>query len=193
VFPIGGLWLVAGLAGAHGPTDGEFRFITPSLLVAVAAFLIAWGAVVVLSRGPVLGIACCALFALGLGLVLLGPLTPYANDRSSRELAARIAPGDRVVAFQSFPTSLPFYLRRPVTLVSDTAHELTSNYVIGQRERLLGRDPLLRIGQLPDAFDPPPAYVVTSLSQVRRLQRLSRSPLEPVYTGRRIVLLRPVS
>jgi 4-amino-4-deoxy-L-arabinose transferase-like glycosyltransferase len=192
VLPLAVVALTAGLSGL-GATHGEFRIVTPSFLTAVGGFLLVWGAVAFMSRGPVLIVACCALFAPGLGAALLGPLTPYAEGRSSRELAARIGPGDRVVGFEFFPTALPFYLRRQVTLVSDTAHELTSNYVISRREQLLGREPLLRTPQLADALATAPSYLVTSTWRVRRLQRLSPAPLERVYTGRRAVLLRPLS
>jgi hypothetical protein len=37
-----------------------------------------------------------------------------------------------------------------------------------------------------------PAYLLTSTWRVQRLRRLSPSPLESVYTGRREVLLRPL-
>jgi len=187
--PFAVIVLIAGLMG-YRVTHGDFRVITPSLLIAVAVFLLAWATVVLASRGTVVTVACCALFAPLLGATLLGPLTSYAEGRSSRALAAWIGPSDRIVCFESFPTALPFYLQRSIPLVSDTAHELTSNYVIAQRERLLGRDPLLPVTQLADVLGTNPAYLLTTTWRVQRLRRLSPSPLESVYTGRREVLLR---
>jgi 4-amino-4-deoxy-L-arabinose transferase-like glycosyltransferase len=184
--------LIAGLTG-YRVTHGEFRVVTPSVLTAVAVYLLAWATVVLASRRPVVTVGCCALFAPLLGAALLGPLTSYAEGRSSRALAARIGASDRVVCFESFPTALPFYLQRRIPLVSDTAHELTSNYVIAQRDRLLGREPLLPVTQLADALGTSPAYLLTSTWRVQRLRRLSPSALESVYTGRREVLLRPLS
>jgi hypothetical protein len=40
------------------------------------------------------------------------------------------APGAEIVAVDSYVSSLPFYFRRPVTVLSPDAEELTSNYLI---------------------------------------------------------------
>ena len=189
--PFAVIVLIAGLMG-YRVTHGEFRVITPSMLIAVAIFLLAWATVVLASRGTIVIVASCALFAPLLGATLLGPLTSYAEGRSSRALAAWIGPSDRIVCFESFPTALPFYLQRSIPLVSDTAHELTSNYVIAQRGRLLGREPLLPVAQLADVLGTNPTYVLTSTWRIQRVRRLSPSRLESVYTGRREVLLRPL-
>ena len=82
------------------------------------------------------------------GIVMLGLSLPIAaipivgaelmsaigTDRSARELARAIdelaGPGAQVVTIESFPTSLPFYLRRPVVVATDDGSELTSNYLL---------------------------------------------------------------
>ena len=62
------------------------------------------------------------------------------------------------------------------------------------RARLIGQDGLLPVARLPDALDATsPGYLLTSTWRLERLQRLSPVRLEPVYTERREVLLRPVS
>jgi 4-amino-4-deoxy-L-arabinose transferase-like glycosyltransferase len=54
-------------------------------------------------------------------------------ERSSRALAEAVAPfvpeHGEVVAIGTYPLSLPFYLRRTLTLATTDGHELTSNYV----------------------------------------------------------------
>ena len=60
-------------------------------------------------------------------------LPRYADTRSSRALAARLPklPENTEYACMScFPSGLPFYLKRLVTLISDDGKELTSNYVL---------------------------------------------------------------
>lgn len=64
----------------------------------------------------------------------MAPLKHYYSVDSSRELAHMILESpDRslpIYGFYYFRTSLPFYLRRPVGLVSTDGDEITSNYVI---------------------------------------------------------------
>ncbi len=74
-----------------------------------------------------------ALPVLGIPFSGGGFLTVMAGDRSSRDLAASIeaaARGARVVGVEAYPTSLRYYLDRPVLLSSESAAELTSNYVV---------------------------------------------------------------
>ena len=68
-------------------------------------------------------------------------VTVVTRDRSSRELAASIeaaAPRARVVGVEAYPTSLRYYLDRPVLLSSASAAELTSNYVVSRIAELRG-------------------------------------------------------
>jgi hypothetical protein len=63
-----------------------------------------------------------------------GLMSAIGTDRSARDLAGAIdrlaGPDAQVVAIESFPTSLPFYLRRPVIVATDDGSELTSNYLL---------------------------------------------------------------
>src|SRR5262249_60365421 len=68
---------------------------------------------------------------------LLAPVEPWSNPRSGRSLAKLLPPNARVVSFEAFHTSLPFYLGRPLPLLSRTAGELTSNYICAQRDRFV--------------------------------------------------------
>jgi 4-amino-4-deoxy-L-arabinose transferase-like glycosyltransferase len=59
-------------------------------------------------------------------------LRAYADSVSSRPLSARIEvenPGGDVAMLECFSTGLPFYLDRPVFLVSRDGAETTSNYI----------------------------------------------------------------
>ncbi len=67
------------------------------------------------------------------------PLESYTEHRSSRSFAAFIPPAAPVIAFDTFRTALPFYLRRPVPLLSRTGAALTISYVVNQRARSRGR------------------------------------------------------
>ncbi|HEV2245464.1 MAG TPA: glycosyltransferase family 39 protein [Terriglobia bacterium] len=64
------------------------------------------------------------------------PLQLFASAKSSRALAHTILDSPQrnfpIYGYYYFRTGLPFYLRRPVGLISSTADELTSNYVVTQ-------------------------------------------------------------
>ncbi len=111
-------------------------------------------AVTIPSTAVTLGAVCllaATLVTAGIrsrGIVMLGLSLPIAaipivgadlmsaigRDRSARELASAIdelaGPEAQVVTIESFPTSLPFYLRRPVVVATDDGSELTSNYLL---------------------------------------------------------------
>lgn len=61
-------------------------------------------------------------------------LSAYGETRSARALAARVSnllpPNAEIACLNCFPNGLPFYLRRPITVLSDSGKELTSNYIL---------------------------------------------------------------
>jgi len=94
-------------------------------------------------RGAVLSLATFVMLAVSIPLLLLRwvrPLEIYAEAISSRQLASTVlASPERdqpVYGFYYFRTSLPFYLRRPVGLVTESGGETTSNYVSSEWTRL---------------------------------------------------------
>ncbi|HEV2178184.1 MAG TPA: phospholipid carrier-dependent glycosyltransferase [Terriglobia bacterium] len=95
------------------------------------------------TRGRTAWWTTLATLALVFPLLLLrwiAPLRSYAAADSSRELAETIqASSERdlpVYAYHYFRTGLPFYLGRPVTLVTADGAETTSNYVVSRYDRL---------------------------------------------------------
>ena len=97
-------------------------------------------------------VACC--FPLML-IRCFHPLELFASAKSSRALAQTILENPQrnlpIYGFYYFRTSLPFYLRRPVGLVSSTADELTSNYVVTQWPRIQKE---IQAGRLPRKLAP---------------------------------------
>ena len=93
-------------------------------------------------------IACLALLLPALLASAAPSFVAYAQTRSSRGVARTILaldPETEVACLRCFPSALPFYLGRPVTLVSDDASELRSNYVLFR----IGRDGALPPGVVP--------------------------------------------
>lgn len=92
-------------------------------------------------------VACCFPLIL---LRCFHPVELFASAKSSRTLAQTILASPQknipVYGYYYFRTSLPFYLRRPVGLISSAADELTSNYIVTQwprikKESMAGRLP----------------------------------------------------
>lgn len=87
-------------------------------------------------RGGSLALTSLALAAVAtpfLAVRWLGPLDLYAAENSSRRLARTILTSPErdlpVYGFYYFRTGLPFYLARPVGLITTDGDELTSHYV----------------------------------------------------------------
>jgi len=87
-------------------------------------------------RGKWFSVLALALLALTTPALLarwIGPIRAYADTNSSRRLASTILSSPEqdlpIYGFYYFRTGLPFYLRRPVGLVTTDANELTSNYL----------------------------------------------------------------
>jgi 4-amino-4-deoxy-L-arabinose transferase-like glycosyltransferase len=103
-----------------------------------------------LSRPKLVPVASFALLAVIVPLLLLRwavPLEGYAEARSSRQLAREILTSPErslpIYGYYYFRTSLPFYLKGPVGLVTSGGSETTSNYIAAQfrvlRQDILGR------------------------------------------------------
>ena len=124
-------------------------------------------------RSRRLAILTLSLLAATVPVLLLRwrvPLKTYATISSSSRLAERIlSTPDRsldIYGYYYFRTSLPFYLRRPIGLVTTDGNELTSNYVASRwpemRQHARAQDP----EQAPQGSLPP-----------HRAQTLQTNPL----------------
>jgi hypothetical protein len=106
-------------AGSRGP-DFEGRAAAGSRLLAV------------MGRAP----AALLVIAMWLPLTVaagFGPVLRYADENSSRALAAELRKiggnGVRVVAVHCLPTGIDYYMGRLVPVVTETGAEFTSTYV----------------------------------------------------------------
>jgi 4-amino-4-deoxy-L-arabinose transferase-like glycosyltransferase len=116
-----------------------FAMLKPSILytgLILAALAVMGRNIAGRARGRSLSLAAFVLLALTAPMLLvrwIAPLRIYAETNSSRRLADTIlASPERampIYGYYYFRTSLPFYLRRPVALVTTGGNELTSNYL----------------------------------------------------------------
>ncbi len=139
------LWLVLGGAalalglGARPQLLSRVEGIASATVAAVAvalgaAWLLAGAAAWLSSRSTLRALCALSLPPVAL-LFLSAPLVEgVGTRRSARSLAQSIesayGAGIEVVAVEAFPASLPFYLQRPLTLVSADGVWLRSNYIL---------------------------------------------------------------
>jgi 4-amino-4-deoxy-L-arabinose transferase-like glycosyltransferase len=98
------------------------------------------------SQGRVYSAGSFAVFAFTVPLLAVrwwGPAQIYAATSSTRQLAEAMASGPErdlpVYGYYYFRTGLPFYLRRPVGLLSSGGSELTSNYIAAHWPEIGGK------------------------------------------------------
>ncbi|HVM61821.1 MAG TPA: glycosyltransferase family 39 protein [Verrucomicrobiae bacterium] len=121
-------WLARNRSGEFGRLGPVY---VPALGVSLATVVLA---TIARWRGDArLALATFAVLPCAVLLAGRDGLQRYAESKSTRALAERISslPAQAEVAcLECFPTGLPFYLKRPVTVVSTDGRELTSNYIL---------------------------------------------------------------
>src|SRR5271157_515626 len=169
----------------------------------VGSFVLAAGLAIGAWRTRSTRIAFAAFTMLPLAIVLIGfgPWARVAERRSARTLATAVdslAQGAEIVCVRCFPISLPFYLGRTFTVVTETGSELSSNYVKFALER---GDPwprsLVRGSELEArvAERNRPVFLLADESGQPELEALAKKygasvgPVMPGYVGARIPIV----
>jgi hypothetical protein len=124
--------------GRH-PGRGERRHRPTAVRLRAVALVGGAVAALAATRGP-WALPALVLPVAAIPFVSTTLMDAIGDDRSSRAVAVAVRPflTDRteVVAIGVYPLSLPFYLDRTLTLVTEDGHELTSNYVVRRHEVL---------------------------------------------------------
>jgi len=146
VLPQAFRWEAVAAAASRKIPPGALVLLKPSLFysgLALAALGILGRNLTRHSTAAKSSLISLALLAMAMPLLLVRwapALEAYANVVSSRRLAQAIHQGPEkdlpVYGYYCFRTSLPFYLQRPVNLVTTDASELTSNYVAANLARM---------------------------------------------------------
>lgn len=133
------LWALGSLRGTRDWVGKLIPALLPELAPRLSIVELGLCLVVILvvialrSQSRRLALAAFVASPLLLAMLWFGPWSRIAEERSSRELAVavRALAGEADVAcIWCFPTALPFYLGRTITVVSERGGELTSNYVL---------------------------------------------------------------
>jgi len=130
-------------------TPAERAAIPPTALALGIALLVSATMVWYAGRAPAhprpaLAVMGYALTVIVMPIVSGRLLGAVSEDRSAATLARVIqnvrpragsAQEVEVVGVSAFPTSLPFYLRRPIAVATASAQELTSNFIVDYQDR----------------------------------------------------------
>ena len=122
-----------GLAVARGAADASRSIwsVWPAFLIALLA-VAALGASAYARRRPGLAVAAFALFPLAVVTVALPAVVGFARTRSAKPLAeGLLSLPDRteIACLDGYPAGLSFYLGRTLTIISEDATPLRSNFI----------------------------------------------------------------
>ena len=119
-------------------TPAERAAIPPAALILGLTLLVAAGLVAVgVRRGrKTLVAAAYGLAVASIPFAGAPLLDAVGEDRSAFALAAALRDKGVVVGVGAYPPSLPFYLRRPMYVATETGRELTSTFIADYVERL---------------------------------------------------------
>ncbi|HEX7828480.1 MAG TPA: hypothetical protein VF787_02430, partial [Thermoanaerobaculia bacterium] len=135
----GVILLAAPLAFHRTKMKPEIAAVADETALALGvAFLVAGLIAIVVKRRDVL-LAALSLPMLVLPIAANPLLNTLGERRSTRsfvaEMRPHITPSTHIIGVEAFTGSLAFYLRRPVTVITSDASELTSNYLIRRYEK----------------------------------------------------------
>ncbi len=123
-----------GLAAMFDARGRYVMALSPALPLLAACLLVTALVALAACWRRRIGLAFVAFLAFPVMVTTIGfPLfQDYAASHSTRALAERLAPlppNVRIVCFECFPDGVPFYIQRPIMVVTKDGSELTSNYI----------------------------------------------------------------
>ncbi len=143
--------------------------------VALAAAVARWRRDARLAFAAFLVLPCAAL------LVGASGMQQYAAAKSNRPMADRIPalpPDAEIACLECFPSGLPFYLKRCVTVVTTDGKELTSNYIMFMlRKTKPWPSPLVPLNEFDRwlADQKRPIYLIARKNRGGRLESIAAS------------------
>jgi 4-amino-4-deoxy-L-arabinose transferase-like glycosyltransferase len=132
-------WIALGavlLAAPHFAKHMRPELLQPAKVSALALGIIALlaGIAALIAKRRELAFVALSIPVIAIPIACDPLLEAIGERRSARsfvaQLAPRLGPSTQVEGIEAYTGSLQFYLRRPVTVVTPDAAELTSNYII---------------------------------------------------------------
>jgi len=178
----GGVLLVAPLYFHRTKMKPEVAAVADDVAVALGIAFLLGGIVALFAKRRELVLIALSIPVLALP-ALADPLMRALGERRSTksfiaELRPYLTPRTEVIGVEAFTGSMAFYLRRPITIVSEDGSELTSNYILRRYERYIA-NPASPLKPLPYferslASNAPRVYVLRNRDARRRALLESR-------------------
>lgn len=138
---LGSLLLVAPMFLHRTRMAEELMRVADETAIAFGIAFTAGGLLALFSKRREWTLAALSLPVAALPLLADPMLRAIAERRSTRalveELRPHLHPGTEVIGVEAFTGSMAFYLRRPITVFTRDASELTSNYLIRRYDRFV--------------------------------------------------------
>jgi 4-amino-4-deoxy-L-arabinose transferase-like glycosyltransferase len=148
----GALFLAGSFVVHRTSLKPEMMAVADETALAFGAVFTIGGLVALFAKRREIVLAALTLPAFALPLVANPMLHAVSVRRSAKsfvhELAPHLTPQTQIIGVEAFTGSLMFYLRRPITVVTEDASELTSNYLIRRYDRFTAH-PASRLQPLP--------------------------------------------
>jgi 4-amino-4-deoxy-L-arabinose transferase-like glycosyltransferase len=119
----------------------EVAAVADETAIALGIAFLLGGAIAVSAKRRELTLVALSLPVVALPLIANPLLHTLGERRSTKsfvaELKPHVTPGTEVIGVEAFTGSMVFYLRRPITIVSEDGSELTSNYLVRRYDRFV--------------------------------------------------------
>jgi 4-amino-4-deoxy-L-arabinose transferase-like glycosyltransferase len=134
IFVILGVFFTAGSFFAHRTKlKPELREVTDEVALAFGIVFLAGGLIALFAKRREVVLIALTVPVIAMPLIANPLLNALAERRSAKsfvaELTPYVTPRTHIIGVEAFSGSLAFYLQRRVTLVTEDASELTSNYL----------------------------------------------------------------
>ncbi len=136
---LGALFLIGSFFAHRTRLKPEMMAVADESAIGFGIIFVIAGIVALFAKRRELVLVALSLPAFALPLLANSMLHAIAERRSTKsfitELAPHLTPQTQIIGVEAFTGSMMFYLRRPITVVTDDASELTSNYLMRRYER----------------------------------------------------------
>lgn len=136
---LGAVFLVGSFFVQRTTLKPEMMAVADETAIAFGIVFILAGLVALFAKRREVVLIALTLPAFTLPLVATPMLHAIAERRSTKsfiaELTPHLTPQTQIIGVEAFTGSMAFYLRRPITVVTEDASELTSNYLMRRYQR----------------------------------------------------------
>lgn len=136
---LGALLLVASFFVHRTKLKPELMVVADETAIAFGVAFALGGLIALFAKRKEIALIALTIPTFALPLVATPMLHAVAERRSTKsfvaELTPHLTPETQIIGVEAFTGSLAFYLRRPITVVTKDASELTSNYLMRRYER----------------------------------------------------------